>query len=366
MDAWGQRELPRRAAHTVSRELDGEFIVLNTETDEAHHLNGEAAQVWAALDGRVPIDVPQDLLTRVVPILKERGLLADEGGSRRRFLRAGTVGGAAVAVAGLQTILLPEAAWAGSNDLTFTKDTAGSFSFNIGHYVTSVTITLRGGGGGGGVTRTPNAGGQGGNGGAVLIRMTLPSGRTTPTTFTGFIGAGGAAGISNTTPPAATGYRSGGTSTGGGGGGGSSVLYLPGTTTPLVVAGGGGGGGGANTGQNEIGSVGGAGGLILNALGPANGAAGAGGQQLSGSAGSDSSLAGVSSTGLGGGGGAGGGGAGSAQQKGGGGGGGGLTAATSQAGYTFAAVQSSTFAASGGGSAATAGSAGFISVVFAS
>lgn len=366
MDAWGQRELPRRAACAVSRELDGEFIVLNTETDEAHHLNGDAAAVWEALETRQHLDFPLEQLSRILAHLGERGLLASGDRSRRSLLRAGTVASASVAVAGIQTLILPQAAWAGSNDLTFTAIDSGSFTFHIGHYVNSVIVTLYGGSGGGGLSTSSAAGGSGGTGGAIVVRLTLPSGRTASTEFTGVIGASGKAG--GTSAISAGGYRVGGANANGGGGGGSSALYLPGTSTPLIAAGGGGGGGSAGTKKNDDGGRGGDGGVLNGTVAPNSGGAGNGPNASGGAAGTNIDSVGAPSplgTVAGGAGGAGGGAAGSVAANGrAGGGGGGASAIGTTGTYSITAVTVATLAPPPGGLSGQPGSSGSISVVF--
>jgi len=37
------------------REVDGELVVLDRQTDRVHHLNLTAAFVWRKLDGRTPV-----------------------------------------------------------------------------------------------------------------------------------------------------------------------------------------------------------------------------------------------------------------------------------------------------------------------
>lgn len=252
--------VPPRAEHVVSRELDGEFVVLDAGTDRAHHLHGDVAEVWRAAGEGGSVDLPPARLAEIVDELDDLGLLEtpSDPRSRRSLLRAGAAGGAALAVAGIQTIVLPTAAFAASNDLPFANATPGTYTFNVPYYVNSVTFTLRGAGGGG-------AGRVGGGGALINGTITFPTRTSGLTAVTVVVGSGGASGASGT---GGTGFGNGGNGgNGAGGGGGASAIVIDGV--PVVVAAGGGGSGSSDTNANR-GARGGNGGLFNSLTSSAN------------------------------------------------------------------------------------------------
>src|SRR3954467_10237494 len=121
------RKLPARAEGLIEREYDGEFVVLNESTQQAHALSGLAADVWRATDGGPMPQASSDDVDTAVAELVELGLLVEPIGFSRRAppQRAGTV----AAAAGVISIGLPEvAAHASVHNPVFQKKTAGSFT----------------------------------------------------------------------------------------------------------------------------------------------------------------------------------------------------------------------------------------------
>jgi hypothetical protein len=219
----------------VSTELDSEFVVVNTETKEAHALEGDVAIAWRAVQAGTQPDLPREQTDEIIDALIERGLLlVEEGYSRRSLLKAGA---AAFALAGITSIALPAGALAAASH-TITVN--GTMITLLGGQTT--TFTLIGGGGGGGASDGMAAGGSGGAGGIVngTIKNTGAS-----ATLTVDIGAGGSGGINNMSATTGgtgwSGSTGGGTDGSGGGDGGGASAILSGATV-LIIAGGGGGG----------------------------------------------------------------------------------------------------------------------------
>lgn len=223
-------KLPACSDAVVSTEVDGDFVVVDTETHEAHALEGDVATVWRAVQtGTVP-DLPRERTQEILDALAARGLLAPEedGLSRRSVLKAGA---AAFALTGLTSIALPAGALAATSHQITTDNT--TITLRAGQ---TTTFTLVGGGGGGG-SQYP-----GGAGGSVTgtIQNPMANGDLTLT-----IRIGGGGGDSNVVSPVggSGGFAAGGAGGGGGGGGGGAASAIELSGTPLVVAGGGGGGG---------------------------------------------------------------------------------------------------------------------------
>ena len=248
--------LPSCSPNVTSSELDGEFVVINPQTEQAHALNGDVAIVWrAALDGAWP-DLPAERVEEIVDGLTTTGLLVADGYTRRTVLRAGAAG-SALAIAGMTTMALPSVAAAASKVIIITNQGGGSISIPAG---ATTTYTLVGGGGAsGGSGGKPS--GIGGNGEVVSGTITN-NGATALTLYVivGFGGTGGlstghgtAAGGTSNIPPGGGSFTSpggaggSGTQVSSGGGGGASAIIDP-AGDVLVVAGGGGGGGGADSG----------------------------------------------------------------------------------------------------------------------
>jgi hypothetical protein len=107
------RKLPESADGVVSRDLGGEYVVLNTATEEAHALQGPAAVVWRSVcDGTSP-ELPDEQVEEAVQALETLGLLLPPAGmTRRSMLKTGGV--IAATGIGIVTIGLPEVAAASS------------------------------------------------------------------------------------------------------------------------------------------------------------------------------------------------------------------------------------------------------------
>ena len=106
------RSLPRRSASLLNREIGDEYVVINTETQTAHALEGETALVWrAAGDGTWP-DLPNERVAEIVDSLTTLGLLERANGvTRRSMIKRTALIGAGV---GIISIALPEASAAAS------------------------------------------------------------------------------------------------------------------------------------------------------------------------------------------------------------------------------------------------------------
>lgn len=126
------RKLPKPANGIVSRDLDGgEFVVLNTDTNEAHALQGGIGVVWrAACDGTWP-ELSTEQIDEAIEALTSLGLLAAPNGMTRRVLLQGA-GAAAVGV-GIMTIGIPAASAAGSLH--------GTIAFNLHDEVATYNST---------------------------------------------------------------------------------------------------------------------------------------------------------------------------------------------------------------------------------
>jgi hypothetical protein len=109
--------IPPRSAHTVTRRIGDEFLVLNESTGHALCLEGPSATIWAAAGTTADVD-PTALAE-----LTERGLLDVPGLTRRSMLkRTGAVAGGV----GIASILLPMASAAASpvtRSITLTPST---------------------------------------------------------------------------------------------------------------------------------------------------------------------------------------------------------------------------------------------------
>ena len=87
------RKLPRRATELVSSEFDGEFLVLDTRTENAHALSGRVAVVWRAVELGTWPDLPDNQVDEIVDELADLGLLTADGVSRRTLLKVGAAAG---------------------------------------------------------------------------------------------------------------------------------------------------------------------------------------------------------------------------------------------------------------------------------
>jgi hypothetical protein len=115
-----------RSEGLIVKELDGELLVYDSETNLAHALSVETATLWRACDGcadtralsarcHTSVDVVQITVAR----LRELGLLegedAQDGDTRRDALRKITIAGAGLAaVPTISSIVVPTAAQAAS------------------------------------------------------------------------------------------------------------------------------------------------------------------------------------------------------------------------------------------------------------
>jgi hypothetical protein len=272
------RKLPARSTEVESREFDGEFIVLDTTTNQAHSLTGASAAVWRATeDGSWP-DLTDAQIDEAVAELTDNGLLVIDGHTRRTVIRVGAVGGAALAMSagGLMTVAMPAAAATSSRTVTVSGTT---ISLAAG---ATLNYTLFGGGGGGGIA----AGSAGGKG--AEYSGTILNNNGTAVTLTVDIATGGRAGVNGTAVAGGTGFEAGGvggTSGGGGGGGASAILT---GATALVIAGGGGGG----SAQTEVGGSG------LTTTGTGTGAVGGAAASVEGAGGGGGSTGGVGGHGM--------------------------------------------------------------------
>jgi hypothetical protein len=103
----------------IVEELDGELLILDTETDQAHCLDADAAAVWRACDRQTDIaratGLDADVVAATIDDLADRHLLVT-GVNRRDLLRTISVGVAAVAVGApvIRSIVVPTAAQAAS------------------------------------------------------------------------------------------------------------------------------------------------------------------------------------------------------------------------------------------------------------
>ena len=298
MDADITKALPRRAPGVVSRELGDEFVVLDPDAGTAHRLHGTVAQLWrtlaepalvdlesgeavgalAELDvlGLVAVTVPEDAVNTVA-----ESHLGDLPRRRRSVLRAGAVAATAAAVSGIETIVLPTAAHAASNNLSFSANTAGTYTQIVLGSISTLHFTLNGaGGGGGGSAASGNfGGGIGGDGASLDGTIDIDRGSIHgDVTVTIVLGQGGASGGNG--GKGGSGFGTGGDgykNGGGGGGGGGSAILLNGV--PYLVAGAGGGGGRNAFGaaSTNVGGDGGDAGLV-NVNGASTGKNGRAGQ----------------------------------------------------------------------------------------
>jgi len=266
--------MPERNPNLESRKFDDEFVVLDTETNQAHVLEGSAALVWQAIEDGSTVDLPDAEVDEVVSELAERGLLWTDVFSRRTLLKTGAATG--LVLAGIGTIDLPSAmAQTSASPITVTTSRTVTVRGNG-----VVNFTIIGGGGGGGSQGSAGTGNNGGAGGQALVTCgTITNKSSSTNTFIVQIASGGTGGTADSTvgtggsadneagtlTNAATKGGSGqlGSSSAGGGGGGASVIYDGTATADVIVAAGGGGGGGG--GHGSPGSTGGTG-IIAAAL----------------------------------------------------------------------------------------------------
>jgi len=125
------RPLARRDGLAVE-ELDGELLIYDLDTDKAHCLNGEAAEVWklcdgsrsvgdisSAVDPEAPREFAEDVVLHALTELSKRKLLVGElpegvtGVSRRDlFRKLAVVGAVGLAIPVVKSIVAPTAAQA--------------------------------------------------------------------------------------------------------------------------------------------------------------------------------------------------------------------------------------------------------------
>jgi len=230
-------ELPRRSEGLISSEFDGEFVIVDTNTEEAHSLSGEVAQVWRQVEGGPRPDLPQERIDEIVSGLVELGLLESGGVSRRTLLKVGAAGGVGVALAGVISTPLVSVASAASLSFTFPDASNGQTYYAEVPAGQTFNYTLNGGGGGGG----EGAGSTGGR--ATQIYGTIKNNTGANRVLWFNVGFGAKGGNNGGAQGAGFGAGGNGNSGGGGGGGGTTISAGSNGETILVVAGGGAGGG---------------------------------------------------------------------------------------------------------------------------
>jgi hypothetical protein len=142
----------RRTADLVVRAQHDETLVLDTRSDRVHCLPAEATRVWeACTGGRTMAEVATAagldaaLAASSVDQLADLDLLGPPpaGVDRRRFLRRSVlVGGSALALPVIQTVLAP-AAFAGcsTNQIILTQGGQDSCTGNAAHAKYTITIS---------------------------------------------------------------------------------------------------------------------------------------------------------------------------------------------------------------------------------
>jgi hypothetical protein len=121
-----QPKVTRRTERLIVRELGDDTIVYDLDNDQVHALSGAVAQVWNAADGGVAITalsekagVDEATAVAAVERLCEKNLLRTTlpaGLSRRQLMqRAGIVGGVALTLPAIETVMAPAAFAAQSN-----------------------------------------------------------------------------------------------------------------------------------------------------------------------------------------------------------------------------------------------------------
>lgn len=116
-----------RTADLIVEHLGDETLVFDRRDDTAHCLSTVAAQIWERCDGETTARQLVEMLTaagepdaellveRALADLTERGLLVEDGVSRRSAIaRMAKVGAGALSVPLVLSVAAPTAAWAGS------------------------------------------------------------------------------------------------------------------------------------------------------------------------------------------------------------------------------------------------------------
>jgi hypothetical protein len=101
------RRLPQRRRDLLTREIDGEFVVLDEASEQAHQLSGDIAAVWRAAEAGTWPALPESQVKEIVAELVALGLLQETPDLTRRAMIQR--GGAVVALTGLATMSLPMA-----------------------------------------------------------------------------------------------------------------------------------------------------------------------------------------------------------------------------------------------------------------
>lgn len=136
------RRIPPRRPDLLSREIDGEFVVVDEAAGQAHELSGDVAAVWRAAGDGSDTALSQDQVSEVVAELVALGLLQETVGLTRRAMIQR--GGALVALTGIATIGLPQAAaFASSGVLTNTTLSLNPASVGVGATVTASGTVAR-------------------------------------------------------------------------------------------------------------------------------------------------------------------------------------------------------------------------------
>lgn len=112
-----ERPMPR-TDRVVVEAIDGGLVVYDQVTNRAHALNGPAARLWPALDGRrtpaelaTALGIDLAVVTSAIDHFAARGLLVERTVSRRRMLqRTAVVGAVALTTAPMiDTVIIPTA-----------------------------------------------------------------------------------------------------------------------------------------------------------------------------------------------------------------------------------------------------------------
>lgn len=140
----------KRTTDLVVREQSGEMLVLDTRNDRVHCLPADVTRVWDACTGDRTLDqlaaatgLDLAVVAGSVEQLVDLDLLTPNGVDRRHFLRrTALVGGAAISVPLIQTVLAPSAFAAGCsvNRIQLTAGGQDSCTGNGAHAKYNIKI----------------------------------------------------------------------------------------------------------------------------------------------------------------------------------------------------------------------------------
>ena len=135
-----QRRLPQRNPAVLSREVDGEFVVVDEAANAAHQLTGPVAEVWRAIEGGSAPALLEEQVDQIVAELLQRGLVVEPRGMTRRTMLQRT--GVVVAATGLSTIALPAAVAHASTNVgtTLTLATTTTTPAQGGNFTLTATL----------------------------------------------------------------------------------------------------------------------------------------------------------------------------------------------------------------------------------